>query len=313
MSVPVSLDFMFHENPSYSGPPKKGMRDFVISTHRDLHYWRSCQKIRKFKLIVDFPRTESYTYLTDDVMEKILSGCPNLECLKFYHFFGFRRLEIRNVKSRKLVIENLNHDDERDVWFEIIAPYIQNLKILGSCHGISLRNVPSLVPAVLNFDFNFTFEEGEEEDPLQRKRKESTCLRNFFTVLPMSRSLNWVPGASSLLQSSSDLKTLVMDGYKESRAQLLSYTNKDEQINRFETHNFSGSFPHLKTIKILNFSGSMLPFVKYLLKHASVLEKIVIVARSKRTDVSPDYVKMEKEFLSFPRSSPQASVTFSYR
>uniref|UniRef100_M1DGJ8 Ubiquitin-protein ligase n=1 Tax=Solanum tuberosum TaxID=4113 RepID=M1DGJ8_SOLTU len=206
MSVPVSLDFMFHENPSYSGPPKKGMRDFVIFTHRELHYWRSCQKIRKFKLIVDFPRTErfvkdidlwiyfatklanvedfelecesgyefpqfayknkswrnldlgfctlnplanvnwsgivslsfSYTYLTDDVMENILSGCPNLECLKFYHFFGFRRLEIRNVKSRKLVIENLNHDDERDVWLEIISPYIQNLKILGSCHEISL-------------------------------------------------------------------------------------------------------------------------------------------------------------------------------
>uniref|UniRef100_A0A0V0I0J5 Putative ovule protein n=1 Tax=Solanum chacoense TaxID=4108 RepID=A0A0V0I0J5_SOLCH len=87
-------------------------------------------------------------------MEKILYGCPNLECLKFYHFFGFRRLEIRNVKSRKLVIENLNHDDERDIWLEIIAPYIQNLKILGSCHGISLRNVASLVTAVLNFDFN---------------------------------------------------------------------------------------------------------------------------------------------------------------
>ncbi|WMV40498.1 hypothetical protein MTR67_033883 [Solanum verrucosum] len=71
-------------------------------------------------------------------------------------------------------------------------------------------------------------------------------------------------------------------------------------------------FHHLKTIKILDFSGSMLPFVKYLLKHASVLEKFVIVSRSKRSDESLD-VKMVRELLRFPRSSPQASVIFSYR
>ena len=110
------------------------------------------------------------TYLTDGSMEKILSGCPNLECLQLDHFWGFHRLEISNVKSRELIIDNLE-TDECDVWLDIIAPYIQNLKILESCRGIYLRNVASLVTVVFNFEF-------EEEEPLQRK--ESTCLKELF-------------------------------------------------------------------------------------------------------------------------------------
>ncbi|KAH0642942.1 hypothetical protein KY289_033916 [Solanum tuberosum] len=48
-----------------------------------------------------------------------------------------------------------------------------------------------------------------------------------------------------------------------------------------------------------------MPLVKYLLKHATVLEKFIIAARHKRSDVSPNYVKMEQELLSFPRFSSQ--------
>ena len=93
---------------------------------------------------------------------------------------------------------------------------------------------------------------------------------------------------------------------------LLKYTNKDEQTRRFETHDFNCSFPHLKTIKILNFSGSAMPLVKYLLKHATVLEKFIIAARRKEGDVFTDYVEIEQQLLTFPKSSPQASVSFSY-
>ncbi|XP_015170687.1 uncharacterized protein [Solanum tuberosum] len=276
-------------------------------------------------------------------MEKILSGCPNLECLKLDHFWGFHRLEISNVKSRKLIMDNLE-TDECDVWLEIIAPYIQNLEIQGTCRGIYLRNVASLVTAVLNFDFDFEF---EEQDPLQRT--ESTCVNELFhsvahveklelghwcikylsimelegwqpppstwKFLQLSTKLKQLdfPGICCFLQSSSDLETLVIDGYNfQSRDLLLKYTNKDEQTRRFETRDFNCSFPHLKTIKILNFSRSVMPLVKYLLKHATVLEKFIIAARRKRSDVFPDYVKIEKELLTFPKSSPQVSVSFSY-
>ncbi|XP_004246179.2 F-box/LRR-repeat protein At3g03360-like isoform X3 [Solanum lycopersicum] len=178
------------------------------------------------------------TYLTDGSMEKILSGCPNLECLQLDHFWGFHRLEISNVKSRELIIDNLE-TDECDVWLDIIAPYIQNLKILESCRGIYLRNVASLVTVVFNFEF-------EEEEPLQRK--ESTCLKELFQSVAHVEKLElgpwciqylsimelegWQPPPSSwkflqlhvhlkqldfpgiccFLQSSSDLETLVIDG-----------------------------------------------------------------------------------------------------
>ena len=80
-----------------------------------------------------------------------------------------------------------------------------------------------------------------------------------------------------------------------------------------EPHNFNGSFPYLKTIKILNFNGCVLPFIKYLLKHAIVLEKFDIVAAVQRNHTSPDYVTVAREVLSYPRSSPHASVLFSHR
>ncbi|KAG5589292.1 hypothetical protein H5410_039806 [Solanum commersonii] len=120
------------------------------------------------------------------------------------------------------------------------------------------------------------------------------------------------PGICCFLQNSSDLKTLVIDGDKyQSTELLLKYTNKDEQIMRFETRDFNCSFLHLKTLKILKFSGCVMPLVKYLLKHAIVLEKFITAAKYKRNDLY--YVKMVQEVLSIPRSSPQASVIFSYR
>jgi len=87
---------------------------------------------------------------------------------------------------------------------------------------------------------------------------------------------------------------------------------------RFETHNFNDSFPHLKTVKIDNLWGLLsenkfvLPLVKYLLKHAIVLEKFVIAASFLGSDAFPDHAEMTQEFLSFPRSSPHISVVFSY-
>uniref|UniRef100_M1BL28 F-box family protein n=1 Tax=Solanum tuberosum TaxID=4113 RepID=M1BL28_SOLTU len=381
-SVPVSLEIRFPDD-CYSTTPAKWERDvldYLNSTHRELHYWRSCHKIRKFSVVFnnrdpekfvkdidlwvyfasEVANVEHFKLISEDgAMEKILSGCPNLECLKLDHFWGFHRLEISNVKSRKLIMDNLE-TDECDVWLEIIAPYIQNLEIQGTCRGIYLRNVASLVTAVLNFDFDFEF---EEQDPLQRT--ESTCVNELFhsvahveklelghwciksssdletlvidgynfqsrylsilelegwqpppsswKFLQLSTTLRQLdfPGICSFLQSSSDLETLVVDGYGESRALLLRYTNTDKQIRRFETHDLNCSFLHLKTIKILEFSVSVMPLVKYLLKHAVVLEKFIIAAKYKKSDLY--YVKRAQELLSIPRSSPQASVIFSYR
>ena len=60
----------------------------------------------------------------DGVVEKILSGCPNLEYLELDEFSGIHRLEISSVKLRELIIgeyKNENHD----LGLELIAPTLK--------------------------------------------------------------------------------------------------------------------------------------------------------------------------------------------
>lgn len=95
------------------------------------------------------------------------------------------------------------------------------------------------------------------------------------------------------------------------------YTGEDEHSPRFETDEFKCSLQHLKTINFDNFYGSLienksiLSLVKYLLKNATMLEKLTVAAILEGSDASRDYAKMKQEFLRFPRSSPNASIEFS--
>ncbi|MCD9642324.1 hypothetical protein HAX54_029035 [Datura stramonium] len=124
-----------------------------------------------------------YMHLMEGAMEKVLFGCPNLECLELGHFGGFHHLEISNVKQTKLIIDNLE-TDESDIWLEISAPYIQNLQLLGSCRGICLRNMASLVTTVLYFDFDF--EDGDE-------LMESGCLTELLHSIAHVENLELGP------------------------------------------------------------------------------------------------------------------------
>ncbi|XP_027774861.1 putative F-box/LRR-repeat protein At3g28410 [Solanum pennellii] len=332
--------------------------------------------------------------LTDGAMEKVLSGCPNLECLELKKVWGMQRLEIRSVNMTILIIEEY-YDKNHDIWLEIIAPHVKHLEILGLCSQIRImqRNVSSLHYVVLRFLFDFKVEESNLE-------KEFCCLKELLhgvahveclelsswciKCLSILKLKGWqsptssrnlldlqinegeldFPGICSLLQSSLDLETLFIDLHgdsssslciflmpsmikpitekelhnnifllveispftvfsqelkKEKKGSLLRYTNEGKQIQRFETHNFNGSFPHLKTVKIANLRGLLsenkflLPLVKYLLKHAIVLEKFVIAVLLFGSDAFPDHAEMTEELLSLPRSSPHISVVISHR
>ncbi|XP_059294419.1 F-box/LRR-repeat protein 25-like [Lycium ferocissimum] len=91
--------------------------------------------------------------LTNGVMEKLLSGCPNLECLKLEEVWGIQRLEINSLKLRKLTIQEYEY---KDFWFEILAPYVENLQVNCFCGEIRMqrRNVHSLVTAVLDISLH---------------------------------------------------------------------------------------------------------------------------------------------------------------
>ncbi|XP_019254175.1 PREDICTED: F-box/LRR-repeat protein 25-like [Nicotiana attenuata] len=92
--------------------------------------------------------------LTDGVMEEVLSGCPNLECLELDCVSGIHRLEISSMKLRELSIQDYINENP-DLWLEILAPYIQNLELWGDSSEIRIRqrNVASLVTAVLHLNF----------------------------------------------------------------------------------------------------------------------------------------------------------------
>ncbi|KAM3270846.1 F-box/LRR-repeat protein like [Capsicum chacoense] len=262
--------------------------------------------------------------LTDGVMETVLSGCPNLECLELFAFWGIQHLEISSVKLRKLTVESYfgrNHDP----WLEILAPYIQCLQLKGFCRAvirIRQRNVASLVTAVLHLHIVF-------EDEKRNLENQYSYLKELLHSVAHAENLElslWCikdrlefPGICSFLQSSSDLETLVIygSGYNRISSELLSkYTNEDEQRRKFETHYCNGSFLHLKTIKFIDCFGppsinkSVLLLVKYLLKHATALEKFFITNSYKKIDVSGDFVRAKQELLSLPRSSPRASFIF---
>ncbi|XP_047257622.1 putative F-box/FBD/LRR-repeat protein At5g44960 isoform X1 [Capsicum annuum] len=262
-------------------------------------------------------------------MEKVLSGCPNLEDLNLESVSGINRLEISSEKLRTLSLENYD-----DSLLEIIAPHIETLQICGPCSEIRIgqRNVASLVNAMLHVEFES--EESYLKELLQSVAHAETlnlgswcieCLSILelegWQFPPSSRKVLTLgvafgrldfPGICSFLQSSLDLETLVIEWYDNRESDLLSRLNEDEQTRRFETHNFNGSFPHLKTIKFRNFYGSVLPLVKYLLKHAIVLEEFFIDAAFQESDASPGYEIMALDFLSLTRSSPHAKVLFSY-
>nr|XP_009613778.1 F-box/LRR-repeat protein At3g03360-like isoform X2 [Nicotiana tomentosiformis] len=138
--------------------------------------------------------------LTDGAMGKVLSGCPNLECLELYNVSGIHRLEISSVKLRKLVI-----DDYMDGKLEILAPYIQHLQISGLCDQIHLRqrNVASLVTAVLGYsNFEWRYEEDNFEE-------EFSYLKEFLHGVAQVENLELGPWCIELLSILSDKSGLL--------------------------------------------------------------------------------------------------------
>nr|XP_009779230.1 PREDICTED: F-box/LRR-repeat protein 25-like [Nicotiana sylvestris]XP_009779231.1 PREDICTED: F-box/LRR-repeat protein 25-like [Nicotiana sylvestris] len=241
-SVSVSLNFGVPDYP-YDERTKKKILAFVASINRELHYWRSCENIKAFRVfpvkykeylvkdydfwvyfamkvanveeftlkfcIINFPdcayKFPQFAYkntllkslvlgscqltpsgsvtwtslvslsighlkLTYNTLEKILSGCPNLESLELASVLGISRLEISSVKLRKLIILNDENDcysqwhDEDTHPLEIFARYIENLVLSGFLYNeirLQQSNVASLVTAVLHFNVDFIEFEDE--------------------------------------------------------------------------------------------------------------------------------------------------------
>ncbi|XP_019243773.1 PREDICTED: F-box/LRR-repeat protein 25-like isoform X2 [Nicotiana attenuata] len=188
--------------------------------------------------------------LTDCVMKKIISGCPKLESLELDNVLGIRRLVISSMKLRKLIILNddnneyLQWHDENIPSLEIFSPYVQNLVLSGFLYNeirLQQSNVASLVTAVLNLNVDFVeFEDEEEKLEKECRYLKELLLRvshvenvelgpwcikwlsilelkgwqsppSSWKYLKLIAALEHLPGIYSILQSSSELETLVID------------------------------------------------------------------------------------------------------
>uniref|UniRef100_M1BL29 F-box family protein n=1 Tax=Solanum tuberosum TaxID=4113 RepID=M1BL29_SOLTU len=107
-SVPVSLEIRFPDD-CYSTTPAKWERDvldYLNSTHRELHYWRSCHKIRKFSVV--FNNRDPEKFVKDiDLWVYFASEVANVEHFKLISEGGYKfpQFAYKNTSWRKLDIE----------------------------------------------------------------------------------------------------------------------------------------------------------------------------------------------------------------
>ncbi|GKB02447.1 thiamine thiazole synthase, chloroplastic-like protein [Tanacetum coccineum] len=94
--------------------------------------------------------------LDEDMIEKILSGCPCLESLELIDCYGYTRIDVTSKSVKKLVFSKHYSDDalfEKDYidHITINAPYISSLTIKGEfVFKLVLLDVSSLIKAELD-------------------------------------------------------------------------------------------------------------------------------------------------------------------
>ncbi|MCD7447737.1 hypothetical protein HAX54_033527 [Datura stramonium] len=109
-------------------------------------------------------------FLRDEHVEQIITNCPQLESLKLCEFCGFHRLHITSPNCRRLQL--IDHAHPTGDWgfiggdcsFEIVAPYIQHLKISGHFDRVEVRlgDLSSLIHADLTFSVDVVFDQTVE-------------------------------------------------------------------------------------------------------------------------------------------------------
>ncbi|KAF7121101.1 hypothetical protein RHSIM_Rhsim13G0173000 [Rhododendron simsii] len=104
-----------------------------------------------------------YVTFSDDVIERILAGCPALETLELHNFEGFSRLAVTNSCMKKLILRDFL-DISDDSGLEISAPYLLSLEMSGVLgKRCRFTNISSLVDAVFNCHFA-CFEQDRAND-----------------------------------------------------------------------------------------------------------------------------------------------------
>ncbi|KAL3620458.1 hypothetical protein CASFOL_035370 [Castilleja foliolosa] len=269
--------------------------------------------------------------LDDDVIQEILLGCPVLCRLELRYCWGFKRLDINSESLHELRFDS-EVKNNKDL-LVISAPCLRYLDVSFSpvAKKLQLINVQSLVTVNIHFTecdnslevMNTTLELLEKV-----QHAEELILGGLFIkvlselvlhgwrlpqskhtslVLETSRDMESIPGILGLLESSPNLKTLLIerdDSYEEPVRAWVPAAKNDLECDLL----------NLKTVRLLDFADPnhagepMLTIARTLLKRATILEMMRISAKGHLKQFASEFTKMSGTLLTYRRSSKRAVV-----
>ncbi|KAF8409352.1 hypothetical protein HHK36_005427 [Tetracentron sinense] len=294
--------------------------------------------------------------LSENLIQDILSGSPLLEILDLNECSGLNNLHITSPSLKILIVRDTCDIPNSDLVLEISAPNLKSLRIVGFMYRLCrVMNLPSLIEASLNFKVMSDHEDRYDEGYCKMLKVilENLCHVKDLTIgawciqilsiwevkilpspsskrqsLTLDTYLNkWdLPGIASLLKSSPDLETLVLNRTSPYSTQFQfdrefldaydfdggNYWNLQKPISQCLLH-------HLKTVKVIGFGAGNheMELIQFLLKNAMVLEKMVIYTHTfvhqiwRKLFMPEELLDIAQKMLSFPRASPHAVILFS--
>ncbi|XP_065872603.1 putative F-box/LRR-repeat protein At3g18150 isoform X1 [Euphorbia lathyris] len=267
-------------------------------------------------------------------IENVVSSCLLLRSLEVKECY-LSQLVVASKSLRKLVLGNIH----QSCAIEISCPNLEEFK----CYGLNnatfkVINFPSLIYAALDFEI-LPYVEGCGEHVAKvilkqlQNVKELSIGASFIKILsdgemgglyyPWSNNkiltldrpnFEHLPGIMCALCSSPTLERLAikLNVYKGGTTPYASeenYWNSNRSV-------INCLLPHLKTVEIIGLSKQdgkcklVLKFIKFLLKKARLLEKLVLVISK---DGGTDFAfKVSQKLSSFPRCSQHAIVELLY-
>ncbi|KAG5535072.1 hypothetical protein RHGRI_023001 [Rhododendron griersonianum] len=265
--------------------------------------------------------------LSDDLVQKILSGCPALEMLELYRYDGFSRLNIDNASLKKLILRKfVGRTYEEDEAYGEDDPQVDEAdgednpqvdEANGEADGpeVDEADGPEVDEADGEDDPEVAdWQHGPEEDEAAASTTvDGGDVQDFDRIQAEFRGL---------LSSFVHLKSLAVGEWALQyfwiqQAKLCNF--KEEHYWTSQKRIFKCLSLHLKNVvfadsswlQVYGFESNFFDLVQFLLKNAKVLQKIIINT-SRLEDVMPkEFFRASKKILSFPRSSPEAVVLFS--
>ncbi|KAL2936278.1 hypothetical protein RDABS01_023656 [Bienertia sinuspersici] len=277
----------------------------------------------------------------DDLLTRLVSSCPLLEDLTVKSTWNHARfVSISSPSLRKLClyVSEKIHENIYSDFVLIDTPYLEYLEYASSLAShYSVTNMAYLVKARIMLDPNESLSEVSSLVTLNLLRSLSNVqhlvlrgsyledlnhdeLKDQLPTFPNLKFLElgydgfsyWDKVVLAFLSCSPLLETLVFP------MEMTAYcSNEDEQLV-LERQFFRATLPvipsccrcHLKRIEMRNFHGSEreMDMLQFFLRHALVLEELVIFWRSHIKKAVVDKMKLQSTLQNFPRASVTCSI-----